>query len=63
MKFDELDKEMRVYETAHDHRVLPGVYMIARIDGRNFTRLTKKIHKFELRLMKIFETMVSTTAT
>src|SRR5436853_7339083 len=38
---------MRVYETAHDHRVLPEVYMVARIDGRNFTRLTKDVHAFE----------------
>lgn len=43
MKFDELDVRMRVYETAHDQSVLPGVYMVARIDGRNFTRLTKEV--------------------
>jgi len=47
MKFDALDAKMRVFETAHDHRVLPGVYMVARIDGRNFTRLTKDVHRFE----------------
>ena len=28
MRFDDLDKQMRVYETAHDHRVLPGLYWI-----------------------------------
>jgi tRNA(His) 5'-end guanylyltransferase len=32
---------MRVYETAHDHCVLPGIYMVARLDGRGFTKLTK----------------------
>eukprot|EP01034_Spumella_vulgaris_P006205 gene6205-7903_t len=37
MKFDELDKKMRVYETAHDQYVLPDMYMVARIDGRGFT--------------------------
>lgn len=47
MKFNDLDERMRIYETAHDYCVIPGVYMIARIDGRNFTRLTKEIHKFE----------------
>src|SRR3954453_16931023 len=47
MKFDDLDAKMRVYETAHDHCVLPGVYMVARIDGRNFTRLTKDVCRFE----------------
>lgn len=47
MKFDELDTRMRVYETAHDLCVLPGLYMVARLDGRGFTRLTKEVHKFE----------------
>ena len=47
MKFDELDQKMRVFETAHDHCVLPGLYMVARLDGRGFTRLTKEIHQFE----------------
>ena len=48
MKFDELDAKMRVYETAHDLCVLPGIYMVARLDGRSFTRLTKEVHKFEV---------------
>jgi len=47
MKFDELDERMRVYETALDLCVLPGIYMVARLDGRGFTRLTKEVHKFE----------------
>jgi len=47
MKFDELDSRMRVFETAHDHCVLPGIHMVARIDGRGFTRLTKEVHEFE----------------
>lgn len=46
MKFDELDMRMRIYEEYNDRRVLPGMYMVARIDGRNFTRLTKEVHKF-----------------
>ena len=47
MKFDNLDKKMRVYETAHDHCILPNLYSVARIDGRCFTRLTKEVHKFD----------------
>ncbi len=47
MKFDELDKRMRVFETAHDHCALPGLHLVARLDGRNFTRLTKETHDFE----------------
>lgn len=47
MKFDELDKKLRIYETAHDFCVPPNIYMVARIDGRNFTRLTKEKHNFK----------------
>src|ERR1700744_3506253 len=47
MKFDELDVKMRIYETSHDRCVLPEIYIVARIDGRGFTRLTKEVHKFE----------------
>jgi tRNA(His) guanylyltransferase len=44
MKFSELDKIMRIFETTND---LPGIYIIARLDGRCFTRLTKEINNFE----------------
>ena len=47
MKFDELDGKMRVFETAHDHCVLPEVFIVVRLDGRGFTKLTKEIHEFE----------------
>jgi tRNA(His) 5'-end guanylyltransferase len=47
MNFDELDKRMRIFETAHDHCVLPGLFMVARLDGRNFTRLTRERHHFD----------------
>ena len=47
MKFDEFDQRMRVYETAHDHSVLPGLFMVARLDGRGFTHLTKEVHRFD----------------
>ena len=47
MKFDDLDERMRVFETGFDLSVLPGLYMVARLDGRSFTRLTKEIHPFE----------------
>jgi tRNA(His) guanylyltransferase len=47
MKFDDLDTKMRIFETASDICVMPGIYMAARIDGRNFTRLTKEKHQFE----------------
>ncbi|MGH1344808.1 MAG: tRNA(His) guanylyltransferase Thg1 family protein [Nannocystales bacterium] len=46
MKFNELDARMRVFETVNEQRVLPGVYAVARLDGRSFTRLTKDVHNF-----------------
>jgi tRNA(His) guanylyltransferase len=45
MKFSELDSKMRVFETSSDHCVLPGIWMIARLDGRSFTKLTKETLK------------------
>lgn len=47
MKFDDLDVSMRVYETSQDRCVLPNMYIVARIDGRSFTKLTKEVHKFK----------------
>jgi len=47
MKFNDLDARMRVFETAHDHCALPGLYLVAWLDGRGFTRLTKEVHPFE----------------
>jgi tRNA(His) guanylyltransferase len=63
MKFDELDAQMRVFETANDRSVLPGMFLVARIDGRNFTRLTKDVHKFEAPYDERFrDMMIETTA-
>lgn len=61
MKFDELDTMMRVYETAHDLSVLPGIYMVARLDGRGFTRLTKEVHKFKAPFDEKFRDYMLTT--
>lgn len=47
MKFDDFDRKMRVYETASDRCTVPGMFIVTRIDGRNFTRLTKEICQFE----------------
>ncbi|MDU1889251.1 MAG: tRNA(His) guanylyltransferase Thg1 family protein [Dysgonomonas sp.] len=62
MKFDDLDKKMRVYETAHDLCVLPEMYIVARIDGRGFTKLTKEKYPFEAPFdVKFRDYMVETT--
>src|SRR5687767_5539913 len=47
MKFEILDKKMRTFEESLDQFVLPEVYIVARLDGRGFTRLTKELLPLE----------------
>lgn len=47
MNFDDLDKKMRIYEQSVDQSILPDLYMVARLDGRSFSRLTKEVCAFE----------------
>ncbi|NLS97479.1 MAG: guanylyltransferase [Planctomycetaceae bacterium] len=62
MKFDDLDARMRAFETALDFCVLPDMYMVARLDGRSFTRLTKEKQNFEAPFDERFrDLMVATT--
>lgn len=58
MKFDDLDQKMRVFETAQDRSVLPEMYIVARIDGRGFTKLTKETHSFEAPFDERFRDMM-----
>lgn len=62
MKFDDLDQKMRVFETAQDLCVLPGLHMVARLDGRSFTRLTKEVHSFEAPFDPRFRDLMVETA-
>jgi tRNA(His) 5'-end guanylyltransferase len=62
MKFDDLDVKMRVFETAHDLCVLPGLHMVARLDGRSFTRLTREVHQFEAPFDARFRDLMVETA-
>lgn len=48
MKFDDFDAKMRVYEQSLDQVILPDLYLVARLDGRTFTKLTKEICQFEV---------------
>ena len=61
MNFDELDKKMRIYEQSLDQVLLPEMYMVARLDGRGFTRLTKEICKFEAPFDERFRDMMIQT--
>ncbi|MDO4325444.1 MAG: tRNA(His) guanylyltransferase Thg1 family protein [bacterium] len=48
MIFDELDEKMRSYERSMDQIILDDTYVIVRLDGRGFTKLTKETIKFEV---------------
>ena len=45
MKFNDFDKMMREFEEALDQYVPETSYMVARLDGRGFTKLTKDFEK------------------
>ena len=59
--FDELDRSLRRFETAHDHCVLPGLWMVARLDGRGFTRLTRELHPFQTPFDPAFRDLMAST--
>jgi len=63
MNFNELDERLRAYETAQDYCVLPGLFMVARLDGRGFTRLTKEVCAFESPYDERFRDLMVTTVT
>ncbi|MDO1446881.1 tRNA(His) guanylyltransferase Thg1 family protein [Rhodocytophaga aerolata] len=61
MKFNDFDAKMRLYETAADQFVPPDLYMIARLDGRGFTKLSKEILDLEKPFsMEFRDAMIST---
>jgi len=61
VKFDDLDQKMRVYEQSLDQAVLPKIHIAARIDGRNFTRLTKELCQFEAPFDERFRDLMIST--
>ena len=61
MKFDDLDTKMRVYEESIDQTVLQELYLVARLDGRSFSRLTKEICDFEAPFDEKFRDMMINT--
>lgn len=61
MNFDELDAKMRVYEESLDQVLLPELYIVARLDGNRFTRMTKEICRFEAPFDEHFRDMMIET--
>ncbi len=54
MRFEELDTKLRQFETAHDLCVMPEIYIVARLDGRGFTKKTKEIWQLQAPFDKRF---------
>ena len=62
MRFDDFDKQMRIYEESLDQCIIPDMYIVARLDGRSFTKLTKETMKYESPFDPAFrDAMVDTT--
>ena len=61
MNFDELDSKMRIYEQSLDQVLLPELYLVARLDGNRFTRLTKEVCHFEAPFDERFRDMMVDT--
>ena len=62
MDFDTLDKQMRKFEQSLDRTMLEGIYMVARLDGHGFTRLTKKEWNLEKPFdVRFRDAMIETT--
>jgi tRNA(His) guanylyltransferase len=62
MNFEAMDERMRRYEIVHDICVLPEIYLVARLDGRGFTRLTRERHQFDAPFDPSFRTPFATIA-
>ncbi|MBQ9681866.1 MAG: guanylyltransferase [Neisseriaceae bacterium] len=63
MKFDDFDAQMRIYEQSIDQFILPDLYLVARLKGRSFTKLTKEICQFERPFdLKFHHLMTNTTS-
>lgn len=54
MSFFDLEKKMQKFESYQKVYALPDMYLIAKINGRNFTKLTKDIYDFKAPYDKIF---------
>lgn len=62
MDFDTLDQQMRRFEQSLDRTMLEGIYVVARLDGHGFTRLTKKEWNLEVPFdIRFRDAMVETT--
>lgn len=62
MYFDALDEAMRSFETQSDRYVRADAYVVARVDGRSFTRLTRETRPFAAPFDPRFRDLMLATA-
>lgn len=61
MNFADLDAQMRAFETGGDAGLPDAEFLVARLDGRGFTRLTKQLLTLEKPFDARFHTAMSQT--
>ncbi len=62
MRFDELDQRLRRFETTSDRFLPADAWLVARVDGRSFTRLTRELHPFDAPFDPRFRDLMIATA-
>ncbi len=62
MSADPFGDRMRAFEQACEPVALPDTWLLVRLDGRGFTRLTKELHDFETPFDLRFRAMMIETA-
>ena len=61
MKFKEFDADMRQYEQSLDVTIPEDQYVIVRLDGQGFTRLTKDVLNLEAPFDERFRNLMRNT--
>jgi tRNA(His) guanylyltransferase len=68
MRNDEIEARMRAFEYFHSLRALPGAWIVLRVDGRSFTRLTRETFekpfdvRFQVLMVKAAERLLTELA-
>ena len=60
MQFKSLKEKCEYYRDLADHKLMPGTYILAMLDGRSFSKMIKK--KFQLPFDDVFIGMMNKTA-
>lgn len=61
MTFDQLNNSMRQYEQYGGESIVPGMWMVVRLDGKGFTKLTKELCRLEKPFDERFQALMVAT--